>query len=76
MIEVKIWKSCVMKQIMTKVGNLKIDDDGHTMMSSDAIYYCDIFSWYAYRWVPLIFTLDSYPTVFCTVKTNWIALER
>ena len=43
MIEANIWKYWIMKQIVTKFGSLKIDNDGDTMMSSDANCYCKNF---------------------------------
>ena len=38
-----------MKQVTAGFGSLKIDDGGDTMMSSDAIYYCDDFGQYNLR---------------------------
>ena len=36
MIEVNIWKDWIMKQVVTKFGNLKIDNGRNTVMCSDA----------------------------------------
>ena len=37
--EVNIWKNGIIRQILTKFGGLKIDNDGDTGMSFDATYY-------------------------------------
>ena len=70
----------ILKELNPEAGGveiwyLKIDNGGHTMMSSNAIYFPDDFGRYVYRWVPLFFMLNIHPTIFCTVKTNWEALE-
>ena len=41
--KVIVWRYWIkyIKQFMTKFGSFKIDNNGDTMMSSDAFYYSD-----------------------------------
>ena len=74
MIEDNIWEYWIMKQITTKFGRLKMDNGGDTMMSSNAIHYCDIFVQYLYRQVQFFVLLYRFHNRFFTVKMNWKAL--
>ena len=47
-----------MRQIRTKFFSFKIDDGADPMMSSDAIYYSDIFVQYLYRQVQFLFFIS------------------
>ena len=67
-IEVDIWECWIMNQITAKFGRLKIDNGGATMMSSDAIYYCDIFVQHLYRQVQFLFCCAVPTTVFLPSK--------